>query len=139
MKKTLFTIALSGMLALSAQAALYAQDAGGQQQGQWQGHREGMNPERQLEHLTKVLNLSADQQSQIKPILESRQQKMQALFQNQSLSREERHSQMESIHQSTKTQIESVLNDQQKQQFEAMHEHGPRGGNNQPQATPQPQ
>jgi hypothetical protein len=129
------------MLALSANAALYAQDqAPGPQQGQWgHGHGGMMNPDRQLEHMTKTLNLSADQQAQIKPILTERQQKMQALFQDQSLSREDRHSKAEAIHQDARTRIEAVLSDQQKQQFAAMHQHGPRGGFNQPQTTPQPQ
>ena len=92
MKHKLFAIALGGMLALGAQAALYAQEqapaTSGPQQGQWgHGHRHMMNPDRQLAHLTKTLNLSADQQSQIKPLLVDRQQKMQALWQDQSLSR----------------------------------------------------
>ena len=43
-----------------------------------------MDPDRQLEHMTKELDLSADQQSQIKPVLVDRQQKMQAIFQDQS-------------------------------------------------------
>ncbi|MFZ0272976.1 MAG: hypothetical protein WB524_03165 [Acidobacteriaceae bacterium] len=138
MRNKIFAIALGGMLALGANAALYAQDTGGQQQGQgFQGHRGMMNPDKQLEHMTKTLNLSADQQTQIKPILVDRQQKMQALWQDQSLSRADRHSKAEAIHQDARTRIEAVLNDQQKQQFEAMQQRGPRGGANQPQAAPQ--
>jgi Spy/CpxP family protein refolding chaperone len=141
MRTKIFAIALGGLLALSANYVVFAQDTGGQQQGQGgQGHRGMMNPDKQLEHMTKTLNLSADQQTQLKPILTDRQQKMQALFQDQSLSREDRHSKAEAIQQDTRTRIEATLNDQQKQQFEAMHEHGPRGGANQPQtASPQPQ
>ena len=144
MRNKIFAIALGGMLALGANAALYAQDQaqtpGGQQQGQWgHGHGRGMmDPDRQLAHMTRALNLSADQQTQIKPILTERQQKMQALWQDQSLSREDRHSKAEAIHQDTRTRIEAVLNDQQKQQFEAIQERGPRGEANRPQGvTPQ--
>ena len=43
-----------------------------------------MDPDRQLERLTRELNLTTDQQAQIKPLLVERQQKMQALFQDQS-------------------------------------------------------
>jgi hypothetical protein len=112
------------MLALSANAALYAQDqtqpTSGPQQGQrGHGHR-GMNPDRQLEHLTKTLNLSADQQTQIKPILVDRQQKMQALWQDQTLSQQDRHSKAQAIQQDTRTRLEATLNDQQKQQFDEM-------------------
>jgi periplasmic protein CpxP/Spy len=140
MRNTLFTLALGGMLALGATSALYAQDSGAQQQGQWgHGHHQ-MDPDAQLAHMTKALNLSSDQQGQIKPLLVDRQQKMQALFQDQSLSREDRHSKMMAIQQDTHAKIEAVLNDQQKQKFDAMHERGPHGGENAPQeAAPQPQ
>ncbi|HEY1499702.1 MAG TPA: hypothetical protein VGF88_09005 [Acidobacteriaceae bacterium] len=124
MKSKLFALALGGMLALSANAALYAQDqtpaTDGPQQGQGgHGHR-GMNPDRQLEHMTKTLNLSADQQTQIKPILVDRQQKMQALWQDQTLSQQDRRSKAQAIQQDTRTRLEATLNDQQKQQFEQM-------------------
>ncbi|MGC2636063.1 MAG: hypothetical protein WA294_02720 [Acidobacteriaceae bacterium] len=155
MRNQLFTIALSGLLVLGAGSALYAQDnsaapAQEQQQGQWNGghDRHMQDPDHQLQHMTKQLDLSADQQTQIRPILVDRQQKMQALWQNQSLSREDRHTQMESIREDSKSKIEAVLNDQQKQKFEAMQDRmrgrrgGDQGGDNmpsagQPQAQPQ--
>jgi Spy/CpxP family protein refolding chaperone len=148
MNNKIFAIALGGMLALSANAALYAQDQTQTQapQEQGQGHRGmHMDPNRQLEHLTKTLNLSADQQTQIKPILTDRQQKMQALFQDQSMTREDRHSKAQAIQQDTKTRLEAALNDQQKQQFEEMQAkmraHRHQGGDNQapPSGAVQPQ
>jgi hypothetical protein len=162
MRNNLFAIALGGMLALGANAALNAQDQSsaptpaqdqtqtnsGQQQGQWgHGHRRAMDPNHQLEHLSKALNLSADQQNQIKPILLDRQQKMQALFQDQSLSRQDRRSKAMAIQQDSKTKLEAALNDQQKQQFEelqakmqARRQHR-MGGENQapPSGAPQPE
>ncbi len=123
MRNKIFAIALGGLLAFGASAALNAQDQAppSGQQGQWgQGHRRGADPDRQLEHLTKTLNLSADQQSQIKPLLVDRQQKMQALWQDQSLSQQDRRSKMMAIRQDTNTKLEAALNDQQKQQFETM-------------------
>jgi periplasmic protein CpxP/Spy len=147
MRNRLMTIALGGLLAMGATSAIYAQDTTSQpqQQGQW-GHGRGMDPSRQLEHLTKALSLTADQQTQIKPILVDRDQKMQALFQNQSLSREDRHTQMQAIHQDSETKINAVLNDDQKQKYQAMQEHmrdhggPPQGGDNAPAASaPQPQ
>jgi hypothetical protein len=152
MNNKIFAIALGGMLALGANAALYAQDQTQTQtqnqapQEQGQGHRGmHMDPNRQLEHLTKTLNLTADQQTQIKPILTDRQQKMQALFQDQSLTREDRHSKAEAIQQDTKTRLEAALNDQQKQQFEEMQAkmqaRRHQGGDNQapPSGAVQPQ
>jgi periplasmic protein CpxP/Spy len=149
MRNSIVTIALGGLLAIGATATVLAQDNSSQPQqgqGQWGNgpHRGMMNPDRQLEHMTRELNLTTEQQTQIKPILVERGQKMQALWQNQSLSREDRHSQMEAIHQDTQTRIEAVLNDQQKQKFEAMQaergeHHGgpPQGGDNT--SNPQPQ
>jgi protein CpxP len=150
MKNKLFALALGGMLAITANAALYAQDqtqaTGGPQQGQGgHGHR-GMNPDRQLEHLIRTLNLSSDQQTQIKPILVDREQKLQALWQDQALSQQDRHSKAQAIRQDTRTRLEAALNDQQKQQFEQMQEkmesHQNRmGGENQapPSGASQPQ
>ena len=104
-----------------AGGAAVAQDnaAPAPQQGQGYGHH-GMNPEAQLQHLTKALDLSADQQSQIKPILENRDAQMKQLWQDQSLSEQDRHSKMQAIHQDTNSKIEAVLNDTQKQKFEQM-------------------
>jgi hypothetical protein len=157
MRNKFFAIALGGMLALGANAALNAQDqaqapaqdqTAPQQQGQ-RGHGRGrhMNPDRQLAHLTKTLNLSSDQQNQIKPILVDRQQKMQALWQDQSLSRQDRRSKAVAVQQDTKTRLEAALNDQQKQQFEELqakmqaHRQHRMGGENQapPSSAPQPQ
>jgi hypothetical protein len=72
-----------------------------------------MDPAQQLEGMTKRYNLSADQQTQLKPILASQQQQMQALRGDSSLSREDRMAKMQSIRADTKTKIEAVLNDDQ--------------------------
>ena len=143
--------ALSGLLSLAmAAGSAFAQDnpAPSPQTYPMHGHHR-MDPDTQLKHMTKQLDLSADQQSQIKPMLESRQQQMQALWQDQSLSQQDRRQKMMAIQQDTSNQIEGVLNDNQKQKYEAMQakmrEHGMRhgaGGDNMPQpdsTSPQPQ
>src|SRR5271163_741408 len=128
MRKTLCTLALTGLLSLAGSAAL-AQDnttatAPQQGQGQWGHGPRGMNPEAQLQHLTKHLDLTAEQQAQIRPILESRDQQAKQLWQDQSLSQQDRHSKMMAIHQDSNAKIEAVLNDTQKQKYEAMQERG---------------
>ena len=146
MKKTLCTIALTGLLGLGMTA--FAQDSTTQQPATEAMHGprgQGFSPDKQLEHMTKALNLTSDQQTQIKPILTDRQQKMQALFQDQSLTREDRHSKAQAIQQDTKARLEATLNDQQKQQFEEMQAkmqaHRHQGGDNQapPSGAVQPQ
>jgi len=155
MRNKLVAIALGGMLALGAQAALFAQDQTQAtppqeqgQQGQW-GHGHGrhrMDPEHQLQHLTKALDLTADQQAQIRPILTDRQQKMQALWQDQTLSRQDRRTKAQAIQQDTTTRLEATLNDQQKQKFEEMRakmearrQQRMSGGQQAPSGTPQPE
>jgi Spy/CpxP family protein refolding chaperone len=104
-------------------AHVFAQEPGGAPETQGPpaggGHRGMMDPAQQLEGMTKRYNLTADQQTQIKPILAQQQQQMQALHGDSSLSREDRMTKMQSIHADTKTRIEAVLNDDQKKQFEA--------------------
>ena len=146
MRSKVVAISLSGILAFGATSAIYAQEADAPQQQQGHpGHHGRMNPDAQLQHLTKVLELTPDQQSQIKPVLEARQQQMQALFQNQSLSRDDRRSQIQQIRTDTKTKIEGFLNDQQKQKFETMQSRMQermrerQGGGDNSSTSPQPQ
>jgi len=143
MRRTTITLALAVLLALNAAPAARAQYGdSGQNSGQGgQGHqRHRMDPDAQLQRMTQQLALSSDQQNQIRPILVDRQQKMQALWQNQSLSQEDRRSQMMSIRQDSNAKIEAVLSDSQKQKFEAMQERrGRHRGGQGDEGEPQPQ
>ncbi len=144
MRNKLFTLALGGLLTVGVSGAAIAQDnaaptaAPGQEQGRGPGR---MNPDRQLEHMTHELGLTADQQNQIKPLLVDRQQRMEAIFQDQSIAQRDRRARMQSIRQESQSKIEAVLNDQQKQKFAAMQERrgrgGPGGGSQE--GSPQPQ
>lgn len=78
-----------------------------------------MDPDAALARMARRYNLSPEQQSQIKPVLESRMQQMEALRGDSSLSREDRMSKMMSIRQDTRSRIEGVLNSDQKQKFDA--------------------
>ncbi len=121
-------IALGTALIFGAGAMAQAQDNSAapppppQQQGApGYGHRV-MDPARQLDRLTRRLNLSDDQRAQIKPILEERQQKMMAILQNQSLTQGDARAQMRTVHLDTHKRIMAVLNDQQKQTFQQMEQ-----------------
>lgn len=143
MRITVFTLALGALLATGT--TTMAQDNAPPPQDQGPSGRGGprhMDPDRQLQRLTKQLDLTSDQQSQIKPLLVDRQQKAEALFQDQSLTPEDRRSKMHSIQQDTRSKIAAVLSDQQKQKFESMEQHMGRGGPGGPppdgSAPPQP-
>ncbi|HTV05495.1 MAG TPA: hypothetical protein VME86_09010 [Acidobacteriaceae bacterium] len=126
MHRKLCTYALTTLLTLGiAAGTAFAQDDStppppSQNAPMHMHGRHRMDPDQQLKRMTKDLSLSADQQSQIKPILVSRQQQMQSIFQDQSLSRQDRSQKMMSIQQDTNGKIEAVLNDTQKQKYEAM-------------------
>lgn len=86
------------------------------------GGRFAADPARQIQMLSKRLNLSSDQTAQLQPILADRAEKMKALFANSSLSREDRRSQMMTIMQDTDAKIKGVLTADQKQKYDAMQE-----------------
>ena len=143
MKKSLLPAALM-MATLLIVVSAWSQGQMGPGQGGGQMGRGPMSPDQRLQMLTKRLNLTADQQEKIKPMLESESQQMQALHQDSSLSREDRMSKMTQIRQSTNDQIKSSLNPDQQQKFEQMmsrqaHHHGPGGAPPPGQSTPPPQ
>lgn len=124
------TAAATGLLALGvvlggSQAKAQSEPAqGGQAEGQ--GHRMGrggfMSPERQLQRLNENLNLTDDQKSQIKPILEDRQKAMEQLHNDSSMSEDDKRAKMHSLMEDSNTKIRAVLNDDQKQKFDKMQE-----------------
>jgi periplasmic protein CpxP/Spy len=146
MPNKFLTLALGGVFALGGVAVL-AQDtssmpnqAATAAQDQMSGKKKNMTPDQQLQRMTDKLNLTSDQQSQIKPVLEDRQQKMQALKQDQTLSKSDKKSQARSIRDDSNSKIEAVLNPDQKQKFEAMQQkksEKKRGMTQTPETAPQ--
>ena len=141
MQTRLISLTLGGILALGITGAALAQDSpppppnSSQDQNQAGPPAEGrggrgmrMDPTRQLERLTRELSLTSDQQDKIKPLLLERQQKMQTLMQDQSLSQEDRRAQMRTIMEGTNNSIKANLTDDQKQKFEAMQQQRMRRG-----------
>ena len=82
-------------------------------------HRHRMaNPQHQLKHLTKMLNLTPDQQQQMLPILQDGQQKSMSIRNNTSLNPQDRRQQMRECMMDTHQKLEAIMTDTQKQQFE---------------------
>ncbi len=81
-----------------------------------------MSTEQQLAHMTKALNLTADQQTQIKPLLDARRQQMMQMHEDKSLTREDRMTKFKALDDDTHAKIAAVLNDTQKAKFAKMEE-----------------
>jgi Spy/CpxP family protein refolding chaperone len=127
MKRQLCSLVLTGLLATGVMLAQEPGSAPDQNAPQAEGGGMGghggrgmmMDPDQRLAHMTKRYKLTADQQSQIKPILQDEQQQMQSMRSDTTSSREDKRAKMQSTHQASTQKIEAVLTDEQKQKFEA--------------------
>ncbi len=142
MKKLNLILSMAAMLIFSAAAFAgtpqdaqssqqpSAQSGTGQGHGAAEGHGRGMmmNADEMLEHMSKELNLTDDQKTKIKPILDEQMKQMQDARQSTSGSQQDRRAKMKQIHENTMSQIRPILNsDQQKKLDEMMSHRGERG------------
>jgi periplasmic protein CpxP/Spy len=121
-----------GATALSAVPAM-AQDPSAQppqdQTGPRHGGQGGMRGN-QVEFLTKKLNLTPDQVTQVKAIDDGTRQQMMALRSDTSLTPDEKKPKMTAIHQASQDKIRALLTDDQKTKFDALQtQMKERGGN----------
>jgi Spy/CpxP family protein refolding chaperone len=75
------------------------------------------SPDEMVDVLGSKLNLSDDQKAQIKPIIEERRQKLQALRSDTSMRPFPKKRKMKSIFDESDKKIKAVLNDEQKKQY----------------------
>ncbi len=141
MYKRLLTIAASGLLVLGVALSGVQANAQAGPSGGHMGRGQRMSPDEELQSLDKTLKLTDDQKSHIKPILEDRQQKMESLRSDTSLSGRDRWGKMRSIREESNSKIRNLLNDDQKKKFDALYQHGHteghRPGGGTPPAPPQ--
>ena len=78
--------------------------------------------ERMMKRMTKELNLTPDQVTQIKAIQMDGAQQMHAIHDDASLAGPDKHAKMKELHEAQQSKIKALLNDQQKTQFDAMME-----------------
>ena len=124
MYKRLLTIAASGLLVLGVALCGVQANAQARPSGEHMGRWHQMSPDEELQSLDKMLKLTDDQKNQIKPILEDRQQKMQSLRSDTSLSEQGRWGKVRSIREESNSKIRNLLNDDQKKKFDEMYQHG---------------
>jgi periplasmic protein CpxP/Spy len=137
--KKMFVCALLTFALACCGTALYAQQDTMSQGGPQAGQQHRMpSPDQRLQHMTKMLNLTPDQQEKIKPILENEQSQMQSMRQDTSMSRQDRMSKAQQIRQSSDDQIKQVLTPDQQQKWSQMQQErqnhmGQGGGTMKPQ------
>lgn len=130
MRNAVCTLALTGLLAFGLAGSSLAQDntppiTTAPPQGKVErGHQ--MDANKDMEHLTKHLKLKQDQQSQIQPIIQDRDQQLNQLWQDSSMSRSDRRAKSQQIHDDADAKITPILTDEQKHKYttmEARHHH----------------
>ena len=84
------------------------------------GHGRGMRDGRQVEMLTKRLNLTPDQVTQVKAIDDDQMSQMKALRDDTATPKEDKRSKMMAIHQASQDKIRNVLTDEQKTKYDDM-------------------
>ena len=99
------------------------------------GGGRGMGGERQLEMMTKQLNLTPDQVTQIKAIEESSRKESMALREDTSTPQDQKRDKMMAMRTASQAKVRAVLTDEQKTKYDAMQarmrermqDRGPRG------------
>jgi Spy/CpxP family protein refolding chaperone len=120
MKRSIACFALSTCLGFAMYAAPQDQaPAAPAPSAQSQGARQ-FNPDRQVHAMAKRLNLTADQQQQILPILTDRNQQMQSIRNDSSLSPQDRHAKMAAVREDSQNKIKALLTPDQKTAYDQM-------------------
>lgn len=107
MKRNLFAIAAAGTIALGGFAIAQPEDGPARGDG-W--HRHG-SP---LEHMTKTLNLTSDQQAKVQPIFDKAKPQIVAIHQ-------EAMQKTKAVMDDTMSQIRPLLTPEQQQKLDNMH------------------
>lgn len=118
-RKCLWSLGLLIVAAFVPPVGFAAPPQGGYAAGMG-GRRGGPSPEQQLKRLTKTLDLTADQQTKVKPVLVDGQKKINAVRDDTTLDRRTMLGKIMQVRKDTNDQVRALLNDQQKQTFDKM-------------------
>jgi Spy/CpxP family protein refolding chaperone len=81
-----------------------------------------VSPDEQVKRMSKALDLTAEQQSKLKPILVDQRKKMDDVRNDSSLDRRAMRDKMMQIRQDANDQVRALLNDKQKEKFDKMEQ-----------------
>jgi len=135
-----FRLAYGIMLMLGMAGPVVAQDNGEQKPSARQQLQHIHTPrsiDQELARLTKDLELTPEQQQQVRPLLEEHHDRIQALLdKNPTASRQELGPQVHAISDETHRKIHALLTDHQKELEKAMQQREHNGGENRRSAPP---
>jgi periplasmic protein CpxP/Spy len=100
-------------------APMMGQDAAPPPAGHMAGGH-GQMEGRQLEMLTKKLNLTPDQVTQVKAIDDDTMAQAKAVHEDTSLSQADKHAKMMDLHKASQDKIRGLLTDEQKTKYDAL-------------------
>ena len=135
MKRILLSAALAGTMIAAglptfAQTTTESQSTTQQAQGKhWRHHRNRMA------RMAKKLNLSQDQQNQLKPIFENQHQQARAIKSDSSLTQDQKKEKFQSLRQDTMAKVNNILTPEQQQQWQQMRAKHQHKGGEQPQSN----
>jgi Spy/CpxP family protein refolding chaperone len=128
--RTAFAIAILLAIALPLSMVAQTEAPPAQPQGQMGDHQHmgrmgggPPSPQQHLDHLSKMLNLTDDQKTKIKPIIEDTDAQAQNLRKDTSLSPQDRHAKMRDLHDKSMTQIRGLLTPDQQAKLDTMKQH----------------
>jgi periplasmic protein CpxP/Spy len=128
------TLAYGVMLMLGISGAAIAQENSADQSSARQQLQHIHTPQsidQELAHLTKELELTSEQQQQVRPLLQEHHDKIQVLLdKNPTASRQELGPQIHAISDETHSKIHALLTDHQKELEKAMLQREHNGGEN---------
>ena len=140
MRNRPFTLACGVTLMLGMAGPAVAQDNGAQQPSARQQLQHIHTPQsldQKLAQLTKDLELTPEQQQQVRPLLEEHHDRIQALLdKNPKASRQELAPQIHAISDETHRKIHALLSDHQKELEKVMQHRAHNGGENRRSAPP---
>ena len=135
-----FTLAYGAVLMLGIASPAVTQDNGAQQPSareQLQRIHTPQSIDEKLAQLTKDLELTPEQQKQVRPLLQEHHDKIQALLdKNPKVSRQQLGPQIHAISDETHREIHALLTDHQKELEKAMQQREHNGEENRRSAPP---
>ena len=140
MRNRLFVLAYGAMFMLGMAVLAVAQDNGAQQPSARQQLQQVHSPQsihQELARLTKDLELTPEQQKQVRPLLNEHHDKIQALLdKNPTASRQQLGPQIHAISDETHREIHALLTDHQKELEKVMQQREHHGGENRRSSPP---